>query len=113
MTKTVQVLELRQRRCDLRFGVGTCTATGTPKCFQTYNTCGAKDVFNLDGELRWYFTRPGDPAPLTADLPSADEGMVQPFLSCARSGLSQPGLISEPCGRAKARSACVGLFPSR
>jgi len=73
MTKTVQVLELRQKRCDLRFGVGTCTATGTPKCFQTYNTCGAKSVFNLDGELRWYFTRPGDPAPLTAGLPSADE----------------------------------------
>lgn len=86
MSKTVQVLELRQKRCDLRFGVGTCTATGTPKCFQTYNTCGAKDVFNLDGELRWYFTRPGDPAPLTAGLPSADEwyGPAIPILRTVR-----------------------------
>jgi len=86
MTKTVQVLELRQKRCDLRFGVGTCTATGTPKCFQTYNTCGAKDVFNLDGELRWYFTRPGDPAPLTAGLPTSDEwyGPAIPILRTVR-----------------------------
>lgn len=83
MTQTVQVLELRQKRCSLRFGVDTCTATGTPKCFQTYATCGAKDVFNLDGELRWYFTRPGDPAPLTADLPTANEwyGPTIPILS--------------------------------
>jgi hypothetical protein len=94
MSKTVQVLELRQKRCDLRFGVGTCTATGTPKCFQTYNTCGAKDVFNLDGELRWYFTRPGDPAPLTAGLPTADEwyGPAIPILRTVRTELSRLNL---------------------
>ena len=73
MTRPVQILELRQARCDLRFGVGTCTATGSPKCFQTFHTCGARDVYNTDGQLSWYFTRPGDPAPRTADLPSADE----------------------------------------
>ena len=86
MSKTVQVLELRQKRCDLRFGVGTCTATGTPKCFQTYNTCGAKDVFNLDGEIRWYFHRHGDPAPLTAGLPTANEvrGPSIPILRTVR-----------------------------
>jgi hypothetical protein len=86
MTKTVQIVELRYKRCDLRFGVGTCTATGTPKCFQTYNTCLAKDVYNLDGELRWYFTRPGDPAPLTAELPTADEvrGPAIPILRTVR-----------------------------
>ena len=71
MTKTVQILELRQKRCDLRFGVGTCTATGTPKCFQTYETCGAKGVFNLDGQLSWFFHRHGDPVPTTASA-SAD-----------------------------------------
>ena len=73
MTKPIQIVELRQPRCDLRFGVGTCTATGSPKCVQTYATCGAKDVYNTDGELRWYFSRPGDPLVITADMPSADE----------------------------------------
>jgi hypothetical protein len=86
MTKTVQIVELRYKRCDLRFGVGTCTATGAPKCFQTYNTCLAKDVYNLDGEIRWYFHRHGDPVPLTAGLPTANEvrGPSIPILRTVR-----------------------------
>lgn len=72
MTKPVQVVELRYKRCDLRFGVGACTATGTPKCFQTYATCGAKEVFNQNGGLSWYFHRSGDPVPGTAAQPFAD-----------------------------------------
>jgi len=86
MTKTVQIVELRYKRCDLRFGVGTCTATGAPKCFQTYNTCLAKNVYNLDGEIRWYFHRHGDPAPLTAGLPTANEvrGPSIPILRTVR-----------------------------
>ena len=69
MSKPVQVIELRQKRCSLRFGIGTCTATGSPKCFQTYATCGAKNVFNQSGGLSWYFHRPGDPVPPTAAQP--------------------------------------------
>jgi hypothetical protein len=86
MTKTVQIVELRQARCANRFGVSPCTATGTPKCFQTYNTCGDQANFNLDGELRWYFHRHGDPVPNTADLPTADEwyGPSIPILRTVR-----------------------------
>ena len=73
MSELVQVLEIRQKRCAKRFGVGDCSATGTPKCLQTYATCGDKEAFDLDGVLHWYFARPGDPAPNTVDLPTANE----------------------------------------
>ena len=86
MSEIVQVLEIRQKRCAKRFGVGDCSATGTPKCLQTYATCGDKEAFDLDGVLHWYFTRPGDPAPSTADMPTADDwhGPVIPILSTVR-----------------------------
>ena len=31
----VVIAEVTQPRCALRFGVGACTATGTPKCYNT------------------------------------------------------------------------------
>jgi hypothetical protein len=73
MTQYVEIIELRQKRCDLRYGVGDCGASGSVKCLQSYPTCDFKSAFNLDGELRWYFHRAGDPAPYTADLPTANE----------------------------------------
>jgi hypothetical protein len=69
MSKIVQVIELRQKRCSLRFGVGACEAVGTPKCFQTYETCKFRSAFNQSGGLSWYFHRPGDPVPPTAAQP--------------------------------------------
>ena len=75
MTRPVQVIELRQKRCSLRYGVGACTAPiaeDTVKCFQTYATCQAKDVFNQEGGLSWYFHRSGDPVPPTAALAGND-----------------------------------------
>lgn len=69
MSKPVQVVELRYKRCSNRFGVSPCDATGTPKCFQTYATCLDKTNFNLNGGLSWYFHRQGDPVPATAALP--------------------------------------------
>lgn len=71
--KIVQIAEIRQKRCANRFGTAPCTAVDLPKCFQTYHTCQDRENFNRDGEMRWYFTRHGDPAPLTASQPSADE----------------------------------------
>lgn len=73
MTQVVQIIELVQRRCSLRFGVSPCTATGTPKCFQTFATCGDQANYNRDGVLRWFFHRPGDPAPNTAAAASAND----------------------------------------
>lgn len=58
--KPVVVVELIQPRCSNRFGTSPCTATGTPKCFNTYWTCGDRDNYNTDGEIVWRFTRPRD-----------------------------------------------------
>lgn len=69
MTKPVQVVEIRQKRCSNRFGIAPCTATGTPKCFQTYATCLDQANFNKSGGLSWYFHRHGDPVPPTAAVP--------------------------------------------
>jgi hypothetical protein len=60
----IQIVELRQPRCALRFGVGACPATGTPKCYNTWGTCptaATKAVFDATGRIRWRFVqnRPG------------------------------------------------------
>jgi hypothetical protein len=73
MTQPVQIIELRQKRCSLRFGVGACGATGSPKCFQTENTCRFKAAYNRDGRMSWFFHRAGDPEPDTAALPGAND----------------------------------------
>lgn len=72
MSKPVQVIEIRQKRCSLRYGNAPCTAPiaeDTVKCFQTYATCQARDVYNQSGGLSWYFHRHGDPVPPTAARP--------------------------------------------
>lgn len=73
MTQTVEIIELRQKRCSLRYGVGACGASGAVKCLQTFPTCDFKSAYNLGGELRWFFHRAGDAVPYTADLPNANE----------------------------------------
>jgi hypothetical protein len=73
MTQTVEIIELRQKRCSLRYGVGDCEASGSVKCLQTFPTCDFKAAYNRTGELRWFFHRAGDPAPYTAARPSTDE----------------------------------------
>lgn len=73
MTKTIDIVELRYKRCSLRYGVGDCQASGSIKCFQTYKTCDYRAAYNLDGEVRWFFHKAGDAVPSTASLPSANE----------------------------------------
>jgi len=61
MLDPVQIVGFRQKRCSLRFGVGACPATGTPKCFQTWPTCKAQTAFVNSGTIEWMFisNRPG------------------------------------------------------
>jgi hypothetical protein len=54
----IEIIELEQPRCSLRFGEAPCTATGTPKCFQTYWTCKDKPNYTPEGSIRWRFTKP-------------------------------------------------------
>lgn len=89
MTKPVQVVELRQRRCSLRFGIGACEAVGSPKCFQTYETCKFRSAYNQDGQLSWYFHRQGDPVPPTAALPDANQ-VYPPSIPILQSVQSEP-----------------------
>lgn len=64
MKRPLQVVELRQSRCSLRFGVGACPATGTPKCYNTWATCptsATRAAYVNTGRMRWRFVanRPG------------------------------------------------------
>ena len=49
----VTVVELVQPRCSLRFGTAPCTATGMPKCYQTFWTCKDRQNYTPDGSIRW------------------------------------------------------------
>ena len=58
--RPVVIVALRQPRCSNTFGSSPCTAIGTPKCFQTYWTCGDKANYNADASITWLFTRETD-----------------------------------------------------
>lgn len=56
----LQIVELRQPRCSLRFGVGACPATGTPKCYNTWATCptaATRAAYVNSGFISWRFVR--------------------------------------------------------
>lgn len=77
--EVVQILELRQPWCVNTFGSAPCTATGTPKCFQSYWTC--KDTANYDpsGFIYWRFSRPQDRIGPLYDQDSAREIYTNPI----------------------------------
>jgi hypothetical protein len=54
----VTIVELYQPRCGLRFGVGPCTATGTPRCYQTWGSCKDRANIDLTGSITWRFRKP-------------------------------------------------------
>lgn len=52
----LQVVELEQPRCVHRFGTSPCTASGTPKCYQTWTTCLDRENFDsTGGSIKWRF----------------------------------------------------------
>lgn len=58
-SEAVTIVEIYQPRCSLRFGIGTCTATGTPKCYNTWTTCKVRDVYDSLGSIKWRFIKDG------------------------------------------------------
>jgi hypothetical protein len=57
--RPVKVLELRQPRCALRFGVSPCTATAAlgTRCYNTRTTCLDPDNYDATGAfISWRFT---------------------------------------------------------
>lgn len=61
----LQIVELRQPRCALRFGTAPCIATGTPKCYNTWGSCPSAATrvhYDATGSIWWRFVanRPGN-----------------------------------------------------
>jgi len=52
------LVELVQPRCGLRFGTSPCTATGTPKCYQTWASCKDRANIDMTGSITWRFVKP-------------------------------------------------------
>ena len=67
--RPIKLLELRQPRCALRFGVAPCTATGTPLCYNTRTTCLDTQNYDGSGSITWRFVTPDTYLP---DLYSED-----------------------------------------
>lgn len=54
----VTIVELRQTRCSLTYGTAPCTATGTPKCYQTWGSCRDRANITASGSITWRFRKP-------------------------------------------------------
>lgn len=75
------VVELYQPRCGLRFGTAPCTATGKPKCYQTWASCRDRANIAMSGSITWRFVKPqAGILPLYAEAGEAIETNPIPML---------------------------------
>lgn len=96
--RPLQIVELEQPRCVNRFGVSPCTATGTPKCYQTWTTC--LDRVNFDstgGTIKWRFVKSRAGQNAFGDFSDADNPETN--------GL--PGLVSVSASSSKLNVAGI------
>jgi len=98
----IQIVELRQPRCSLRFGVGACPATGTPKCYNTWATCptaATKAAYVNTGRMRWRFIRNQPGLWDYGDFASADDTATNAIpvgnlsVSVGKSALNVSGIL--------------------
>ena len=103
MTIPLQIVELRQPRCALRFGVGTCPATGTPKCYNTWATCptaATRAVFDNTGFISWRFVRNSPGLRAFGDFTDADDVQTNGIpvaglsVSTSKSQINVAGILS-------------------
>lgn len=87
----VTIVEIEQPRCALRFGTSPCTATGTPKCYQTFKTCKDKANFDGSGSIKWRFVENTAHISAIGDFSDVDNPETD--------GL--PGLVSVSTAQAK------------
>jgi hypothetical protein len=93
MKRIYQMIELIQPRCSLRFGVGACEATGTPKCYNTWSTCKFRSAFDLDGVIRWRFVPDGQTLHIPYAATGSNDITPRPY-PCVRSISTQPTIIN-------------------
>ena len=94
----IQIVELSQPRCGLRFGIGACTAVGSPMCYNTYSTCTVRAVYSQTGSIKWRFVKAapgifavGDFA--DADNPATNAIPVDMTISNSKSQLNIGGIL--------------------
>lgn len=65
MNEPVQIVELWQPRCSLRWSEGDCPATlaDGPRCYNCHGTCPVKAAYRGDASITWRFVRPGQYLP--------------------------------------------------
>lgn len=117
--EAVTIVELQQPRCSLRFGVGACTATGTPKCYNTWSSCKVRGLYDGLGSIRWRFVKdkPGNwpvgdfslanaPATNAIPVPGLD-------VSVAAGSLNAAGVLDgkSPAGVRSRVTVTMGDFP--
>jgi hypothetical protein len=88
MSRVYQMLELVQRRCSLRFGVGACEATGVA-CHQSWPTCKFKSAFDRDATIRWRFVPTGQTLRIPVDYADENDLTLHP-VACVTSISSIP-----------------------
>lgn len=77
MTDPITLVEIDRDICSLTYGVGLCTATGTP-CYNTWQTCQIKPVFAVTTQtIR--FSKPRADIPMSLDaIPSVRSSTTSP-----------------------------------
>lgn len=60
MLEPIQIVELWQPRCSLRFGVAPCTASTDdgPRCYNCWGSCLDLTNYKGDGSIAWRFMKP-------------------------------------------------------
>lgn len=111
----LQIVELEQPRCVNRFGTAPCTATGTPKCYQTWTTCKDRANFNsTGGSIKWRFVRHrkdisawGDYS--DADNPATDGLFGLESVSASSSQINIAGILKGQSPLGKRATVTVSL----
>jgi hypothetical protein len=77
MSDPVTIVEIDRDICSLVYGVGPCTATGTP-CYNTWATCQIKPVFAVTTQVM-RFVKPRADIPMALDaIPSVRSTTTSP-----------------------------------
>lgn len=103
MKTPLQIVELRQPRCALRFGVGACPATGTPKCYNTWATCpttATRAVYDNTGFISWRFVKNSPGMRAFGDFTNANDVQTNGIpvkglnVSTSKSQINVAGILS-------------------
>ncbi len=77
MREPISLVEIDRDICSLTYGIGLCTATGTP-CYNTWETCQVRPVFAVTTQVI-RFAKPSANIPMSFDaIPSVRSTTTSP-----------------------------------